>query len=196
MAGPVSLVQGNIPRRVSKTILTSTPSLRLTVPQPFQDVPCSPASQSASKQKRTRREVETGWRVHKPSVHTPQPQSLSPRQAPRPHPRKAPAPTIWTRLHLRCWASASPRPLFPGHSFLNCLLRFPKTRTTLPGRPPCFADKEALPGPPAAPLPNPARSKLQGLTSELWTPFPRPTTRSRCSHPSTALPLSPLWGLQ
>ena len=118
-----------------------------------------------------------------------------PRRSPNPYLRAArPAPPgqgcgarhLDHTLHLPCWAPASSSPLSPGPGFLNRLLKFPKTWTGLPARPPHSADKEALPGPPAAPRPDPAWPKQQGLTSELGTRSPAPP-------PSQGAPTAFLW---
>lgn len=75
---------------------------------------------------------------------------------PPPHQERPQSPPSGPDSPFSELGSASPRPLFSGQGFLSRLLGTPRTQTTLLGRPPSSADKETLPGSPAAPRPHPA----------------------------------------
>lgn len=138
--------------------------------------------------KRTKREVKTGRRTHKPCASTPEPRSLSPR----------PASARERFQDLPSGPDSSSSLLSP------CVPQNPLPGPRLSGPPPQVSqDGDNTHDVPeihrqrdfarwATPLPGPARPKPQELIPELGTRSTCPTAGSRCSHPSATL-LVQLW---
>lgn len=195
LTGRVPAVQGNTLRRASETILTSTPQPLSYSPSTLPRCPLLSRLCVHLLAKRTRREEETAWGVHKPGVCT---RSLDPYlRARRPAPTQERLQNSPSRpdFPFSKMGFASPRPLFPGQVFLNLLFRAPKTQTALLGRPPYFADKETLPRSAGCATPQPSQAQTAGTHFRTMDPSPSHhwlEGLSPLQHP----PLGRLWGLQ
>lgn len=130
--------------------------------------------------KRTKKEVKTGWRVHKsrrpphldlgPCLYAGRPSLLQEKSSR--HPNQDSAALLLCPSLLRS--------LFLRQSSWSCSLRIPKTPTTPSGPPPCSTNKEAVPGQPATPFPGPVKPKLLRL-------IPRPALTASATAGSRSL---------
>lgn len=164
LAGRVPAVEANTPRRVSETILTSTPQPVLQSLNPSKMSPALPPLHSPPRRKNQER--GGNW-VGGPQARRVHAGACLPTSAPapRPHPGEAPELALGPDSPFSKPGSASPRPLLPGQGFLNRLLGAPKTQTTLLGRPPCSADKETLPRSAGCATPQPSQVQTAGTHS-------------------------------